>query len=266
MGKAGSSFKKPVVKKTFTKKDIKGFALIAAAIVAVIVVIAILIGTDDFIREKDGLLQMEDNWLIASFTSTGNGGQYYKVGEVGDIEGYTLGEESAHSAMKYLWPVDEAASNVHVIYVGAANSQYEEMASYLSVNTGMSAGVTTLYTPAEMTLCGRDANFVYCVTDPETVAELNAADAAEDEPAEETDEPAETTDEPAETEAPAEETPADETAEETEESPGCIIYACIEYDDERCVYMQINTVGVVTEDEAKALVETVGEAITIEER
>lgn len=270
MGKAGSGFKKPVEKKTFTKKDIKILALTGIAIIAVIVILAIVIKNDDFIRVKNGVLQMEDNWLIADFSKTGNSSQYYQIGEVGEIEGFTLGAESANSTMKYFWPDEEDTSNIHVIYVGAAASNYSSMADYLSITTCVSAGIDVAYEPADMTCAGRDAKFVYCPADPAAVAEWNAAHPAET--GEAADEDA-TDESPAAGDTAAEagnaEDAADEaagTGETDEEAPGCIIYACIDYDGEKCVYIQINTVDVVTEDEAKALVETVGESITLIER
>ena len=263
MGKAGSSFKKPVVKKTFTKKDIKGIALICAAIIAAVLIIALLIGTDDFIREKDGVLQMEDNWLISAYSNTGKTGQYYQIGEVGDIEGFTLGTESAQSTMKYFWPTEDN-EDFHIIYIGTAGN-YEEMADYLSANTNLTAGANELYTPKDITCADRNAKFIYCVTDPAAVAEMNAENADETEAAEDTAEEAgEATEETAEAAEATEET--EEVAEETEESPGCIIYACIEYDEERCIYIQVNTVEVVTEEEALGYIDMVGEAITIIER
>lgn len=265
MGKAGSGFKKPIRKKTFTRKDVMILSLAAAAVIAVIVILAIVIKNDDFIRVRDGVLQMEDNWLIADFSKTGRSSQYYQIGEVDAIEGFTLGDESANSTMKYFWPADDETGNIHVIYVGTAASNYSSMSDYLSITTSVSAGIDVAYEPADMICAGRDAKFVYCPADPAAVAEWNAAHPAETDGTEETAEIGDITAEDAadETEAADEASDADETAEE---APGCIIYACIDYDGERCVYIQINTVDAVTEDEAKTLVETVGKSITLIDR
>ena len=279
MGKAGSGFKKPVRKKTFTKKDVRILVLAAIAIIAAVVILALVIRNDDFIRIKNGVLQMEDNWLISDFSKTGKTSQYYQIGEVGAIEGFTLGEESANSSMKYFWPDDEESSNVHVIYVGTAASSYSGMADYLSISTCSSAGIEVAYEPADITCAGRDAKFVYCPADPAAVAEWNAAhpaDTAEaaDDTAEAADDMAEAADDTAEAEAadedaadaPAADTSGEADGETDEETPGCIIYACIDYDGERCVYIQVNTVKAVTEEEAKSLIETVGKSITLIER
>ena len=45
-----------------------------------------------------------------------------------------------------------------------------------------------------------------------------------------------------------------------------MLYATIEYDDERCIFIQTNTVEEITEEEGKALIETIANAITIIER
>ena len=244
MGKAGSSFKKPANKKNYTKKDIIQVSVFVAAIVALIAVFAIVVSADDFIRTKNGRLQMEDNWLIAQFARK-NGAAWYQVGEVGEIEGYTLGTESIGSSLKYLYP-DDSNSNVVVIYVGAAVSDYESMQASLTANTITSYGITDPTETVYLTLAGKDAVLNNCII-PELTADEDTADAVEDENADTTEET-------------TEETPVDDGM------PGSMIYACIDYDDERCIFIQINTVEAVTDEEAQTLVETVSEAITIIER
>ena len=243
MGKAGSGFKKPANKKSYTKKDIIQVSVFIAAIIALIAVFAIIVSSDDFIRTKNGRLQMDDNWLIAQY-ATKNGSAWYQVGEVDDIEGYTLSTESAGSSIKYIYP-DDVNSNVAVIYVGAAVSDYEEM--HESLVTGTVSGYSMEAAPefTALTIAGKDAVMSNCII-PESDAE------------EETTETSEETEEASE-----------ETAEETvidDSLPGSMIYACIDYDDERCIFIQINTLEAVTDEEAMELIETAGAAITLTER
>ena len=283
MGKAGSGYKKPAgKKKAFSKKDIIYTSLVAAAVIILIAVLAIVINNDDFIRTKNGRLQMDDNWLIAQFAKN-NGTNYYQIGEVGDIEGFELGSESAGNTLKTFTPYD-LTNNVTVVYVGASASNYAQMAAYMSASTALSFG-NEAYVPVEMELCGRDALYVYCVNEPsadeETAEEADetaeeTTDEATDETVDETTE--ETTDETAEeyVDETADETveetsdeAVEETAEETEASDGevaNIIYAFIEYDDERCIFIQFNTMEKITEDEGKAFIETVADAITVIDR
>lgn len=241
MGKAGGNFKKPTQKKSFTKKDIRAMAIIGAIIAAVVVVLAIVISTDDFLRVENGLVQMEDNWLVADFSRTGASYQYYQVGELGDVEGFTLGEESAYNDMKYLHPAEEDGM-ISVIYVGATRSNYAEMANYLAEGNAANFGVE-YYEPTDISMQGMDGLFVYCVLpDEEELA-------------------AEATTEPEATEAPAEE---DAAAEETDEDSVTVIgYGVFEYDDEHCIYVQVNGDSTMTEEIAREYIRLVGESLTV---
>ena len=283
MGKAGSGFKKPAAKKkAFTKKDIIYTSLIAAAVVIFIVVLAIVITNDDFIRTKNGRLQMENNWLIAEYPKN-NTTRYYQIGEVGDIEGFTLSSESAGNTLKTYYP-DDMTDNVAVVFVGATSSNHAQMAAYLSAYTAASYGCEAPV-PELTELVGREGYFVQCfpnrpmeaITD--TAEETEAAETDETAAADETTEDTEVTEteetleetEVAETEETADETEVAETeeaaADETaNELPGCMIYATIEYDDARCIYIQTNTVEEVTAEEARELIYTIADAITIIER
>ena len=132
-----------------------------------------------------------------------------------------------------------------VIYVGAAVSDYESMQASLAANTIVSYGIEDTTETVYLTLAGKDAVMNNCII-PELTADEDTADVAE-----ETEETAEET---------TDETPVDDGL------PGSMIYACIDYDDERCIFIQINTLEAVTDEEAQTLVETVADAITIIER
>ena len=261
MGKAGSGYKKPANKKSYTKKDIIQVSLIIAAIVALVAVFAIVVSSDDFIRTKNGRLQMEDNWLVAQFARK-NGTVWYQVGEVGDIEGFTLGTESIGNSVKYFYPEDPA-NNVVVVYVGAAVSDYEEMNESLTSGTMFNYAITEAPASIELNIAGKDAVMTNCVIPAVT-------DVAADETADTETADAETAEEePAQTEETenSDEASADDTAAaEANAEPGSIIYACIDYDDERCIFIQVNTYEAVTDEEAAEIIETVGSAITLIER
>ena len=251
MGKAGSGFKKPVQKKAFTKKDIISVSALVAVVAVLIIVFAIVVSSDDFIRTKNGRLQMEDNWLIAEYAKN-NGTKYYQIGEVADIEGFTLGTESAANTLKTFYP-DDVNNNIAVIYVGGTVSNHAEMAAYLSAYTAASFGSEAAI-PELTELCGREAYYVHCLTTPVEEATEETTEEAAEEVVEETTEEA-----------------TEETTEETVEdiynsNPECMIYATIEYDDERCIFIQTNTVEEISVEEGKALIETIADAITIIER
>lgn len=257
MGKAGKGYKKPAgTKKAFTKKDIIYTSLIVAAVVVFVIIIAILVKNDDFIRTKNGRLQMDDNALIAEFAKN-NGTKYYQIGEVDAIEGFSLGSESAGNSVKTFYP-DDPSNNVAVVYVGATVSDYTQMAAYLSAYTAVSFE-NEAAVPEAIELCGRDAYYVHSLTAP---IEAEAAEATEEAAEEVTEEV---------TEEAAEEVADAEITEENIENiytndPACMIYATIKYDDERCIYIQTNTVEEISVEEGMALIENIAESITITDR
>ena len=122
MGKAGAGFRKPRKKPFISKKDLIYTSIAVAVVVVVIAVLAVVISRDDFIRVRDGKLDMEDNWIIANYSNTSSA-RYYKIGEVGNAKGFTLGAESANSSIKYIYPEDEA-SPITVAYVGTYSYNY----------------------------------------------------------------------------------------------------------------------------------------------
>lgn len=245
MGKAGSGFKKPANNKKTNKKDILYISLVIAAIVAVVVGIAIAVASDDFIRVKDGIPQMDNNWLIAEYERK-NGASYYQVGEVAEIEGFYM-VEAPGSSIKYIYPTEET-NNVSVIYVGSSHSAYNEMLTSLNDSSVINYGLTETPAVIEMTIAGKNALMANCIIPH--AEETEAAEETAEEPSEE-----------------ATEETADEHDHASEsELPGNVIYACIDYDGERCIFIQANTVEAITDEEAQALVETIGAAITLIER
>ena len=258
MGKAGPGYRKPKTKKYFTKKDIISTSIIAAVVIAAIVIISIVISNDDFIRTKDGQLQMEDNWIISNYSDNSSKYMYYKLGEVGDIEGYTLGEGSAQSAIKVITADDENAE-VPVIYIGTFEHNYataaDAMVTYYSETTG----------PIDTTVCGRDAKYITSftpATEEEPTTEEVLTEMAEEDMAEET--PAEET--PAE-ETASEETASDENADEAAADEDLfVMIAYVDYDEDHCIYIQLNADRELAPEECEAYLKLVADQITLVER
>ena len=143
MGKAGKGYRKPGRKHAFSKKDWIWTSVLAVAVITAVVILALVIRSDDFLRTENGKLQMEPNWLIANYSKTSTP-QYYQIGSVGEIPGFTLGDESAYSATKYLHAQDENA-DAQLIYISGAASDYAEMAKYLSSKAAQLAGVDDVF-------------------------------------------------------------------------------------------------------------------------
>ena len=233
MGKAGKGYKKPGKKRAFSKKDWIWTSVLAVAVIAAVVILALVIRNDDFLRTENGKLQMEPNWLVANYSKTSTP-QYYQIGSVGEIPGFTLGDESAYSATKYLHAQDENA-DAQLIYISGAASDYAEMAKYLSSTAARLAGVDEMES-VPFTCAGREALYSFYTMEETPAAETPAPDA------EETAQPAE--------------------GEETEPVITSVAYACIRYDDGHCVSIQVNVNGPITEEEAVRLLTLAGDGIT----
>ena len=244
MGTAGKGYRKPVKKRAFSKKDWIWTSVLAVAVIAAVVILALVIHNDDFLRTENGRLQMEPNWLIANYSKTSTP-QYYQIGSVGEIPGFTLGDESAYSATKYLHAQEEDA-DAQLIYISGAASDYAEMAEYLSSTAAKLAGVDEMAC-VPFTCAGRNALYSFY-----TMEETAAAATAQ---------PEETQEAPAteEAEATAQPEDAEATAEPVITS---VAYACIEYDKGHCVSIQVNADGPLTEEEALRLLNLAGDGIT----
>ena len=242
MGKAGKGYKKPGKKRAFSKKDWIWTSVLAVAVIAAVVILALVIRSDDFLRTENGKLQMEPNWLVANYSKTSTP-QYYQIGSVGEIPGFTLGDESAYSATKYLHAQDENA-DAQLIYISGAASDYAEMAKYLSSTAARLAGA------------GREALYSFYTMEETPAAETAAPDATETASAE--------TEETAQPDA--EETAQPAEGEETEPVITSVAYDCIRYDEGHCVSIQVNVDGPITEEEAVRLLTLVGDGITFIQR
>ena len=269
MGKAGKGYRKPGKKRAFSKKDWIWTSVLAVAVIAAVIILALVIHNDDFLRTENGKLQMEPNWLIANYSKTSTP-QYYQIGSVGEIPGFTLGDESAYSATKYLHAQDENA-DAQLIYISGAASDYAELAKYLSSTAAKLAGVDEMES-VPFTCAGREALYSFYTREETPAAETPAPDATEntsDETKETTAPDAEATAEPEaeETAAPdAEETAAPVEDEDTEPVITSVAYACIRYDDGHCVSIQVNVDGPITEEEAVRLLTLAGDGITFIQR
>ena len=260
MGKAGKGYKKPKQKKYITKRDTIITALILVVILAVVAVIAVQIHNDDFIRKKDGKYAIEKNWIVANFSKT-NTYKLYKIGEVGEMDGYELQDSSENSLIKYIHPVDEENADIEFAYIGSVTRNYK------TIMESLKATYSDLAEPVYFTCTGRDAVFSYYQLPEDDSDEEDAETAVDTEAADETAAEA--------AQDVAEEEPIDYEAE------GAVIaasgdptasqtlyngFAYIQYDEEHSVYIQLMGPKMLTEAEAQAIYETIGNGITLTDR
>ena len=194
-------YRKAAEKKPYlSRRDI----VILCVVLAVLAVGAILLFTydDGALKVKDGkIVDPGENWLIVNGNTKG-GRRYFKLGEVGDIPGYTLSPEpfvSDDNLIQFKYTPEAEDSAVTGIVISA--SAYDP-ARLSEGNARMVAGVKGTAVSDIATDRAGDVEYTYYTYTQEYTAE-EEADAAEEAPAEES----------AEAEAPAEEAPAEDDAE-----------------------------------------------------
>ena len=209
-------YRKAAEKKPYlSRKDI----VILCVVLAVLAVGAILLFTydDGALKVKNGkIVDPGENWLIVNGNTKG-GRRYFKLGEVGDIPGYTLSPEpfmSDDNLTQFKYTPEAEDSAVTGIVISA--SAYDP-ARLSEGNARMVAGVKGTAVSDIATDRAGDVEYTYYTYTQAYTAE-EEADAAEEAPAEdggEAEAPAEEAPaEDAEAEAPAEEAPAEEKAGE----------------------------------------------------
>lgn len=190
-------YRKAAEKKPYlSRRDI----VILCVVLAVLAVGAILLFTydDGALKVKNGkIVDPGENWLIVNGNTKG-GRRYFKLGEVGDIPGYTLSPEpfmSDDNLTQFKYTPEAEDSAVTGIVISA--SAYDP-ARLSEGNARMVAGVKGAAVSDIATDRVGDVEYTYYTYTQEYTAE-EEADAAEEAPAED-----------AEAEAPAEEAPAGE--------------------------------------------------------
>lgn len=86
---ASRGYRRQKTKKPYlTRKEI--ITLCAIAALLLVGVILLLTYNDGALKVKDGVVVKDsDNWLIVNGSNTRGGKRYYKLGEVGEVEGFT---------------------------------------------------------------------------------------------------------------------------------------------------------------------------------
>ena len=228
-------YRKTVTKKPYlTKKDIIWTVVIIAVLVLAIVLFNLLYD-DGSLKVVDGVVQTEGVNSLVFNDGSANNPRYFKLGQLSDVEGYTLTSSpigSDENVVEYTYtPADESPidSITCYAYPYAADVLSNAMASSLSSSSGLEC--------SEMQTMESNDHTVYYFTyravpsQAEDAADATDGTTSEGESATEptpTEVPADSTVEPEATEALADSTaeseateaPADSTAEsETTEAP-----------------------------------------------
>ncbi len=236
-------FRKQNGKKPYlSKRDI---ALLCVLVAAVVVGAIFLFRYDDgALKVQDGKVVAEgDNWLIVNGSNTRGGRRYYKLGEVGELEGYTREAQPSltdANVTEHVFTAQDEAAAVDTVTISASHATAQALSAYAADTMRALQGAEVTDVRQEEVGGKTVRIFGYAVAPVE-------ADAAEDEvaaePAEETDEeaaePAEETDEEAaETEEAAE--PAEEVAETEEAATEEAAEASPAYSRAICAYFDVD--------------------------
>ena len=221
-------YRKTVQKKPFlTKKEIIALVAIVAAI-ALAILLFNLLYDDGSLDMVDGVVQTEnfENSVIAQ-ARIGDETKYFKVAEIGEIEGYTREREEnsadANRATFVFTPEDETSPIDYIRVSGGSLTPDGHMEN--DVFSYTMSGIP-IEAQGSLELDGRDATYIitsaeYVVTDEtatdETATDATAADetATDEAAADATAADGTATDATAADETAADATAADDTADET---------------------------------------------------
>lgn len=203
-------FRKQTAKKPYlSKRDI---AILCVLVVAIAIAAFFLFRYDDgALKVKDGAVVADgDNWLIVNGAGTRGGVRYFKLGEMGEIDGYAREASSISTDAnipEYVF-TPEADASVDTVTVTTSHTASEALARYAaSMLGGFEGNEVGEIQSAE--LSGRDAHYFFYTVSPSEDAD---AEDDHDHAAEGAD--AETAEEPAEDAAEAEDADT-EVSEET---------------------------------------------------
>ena len=208
-------YRKTVQKKPFlTKKEI--IALVAiVAVIALAILLFNLLYDDGSLDVVDGVVQTEnfDNSVIVQ-DHIGDETKYFKVAEVGELEGYTREREenSANANLAtFVYTPEDETSPIDYIRISSGSYPPDELIARSVYNYAMNG--RPIDTQGSLELDGRDVAYLI------STAEYIVADEATDETATDDTADATATDDTTTDEAAADETTADaETAEEETEA------------------------------------------------
>lgn len=214
-------YRKTVQKKPFlTKKEIIALVAIVAAI-ALAILLFNLLYDDGSLDVVDGVVQTEnfDNSVIAQ-DHIGDETKYFKVAEVGELEGYTREREenSANANLAtFVYTPEDETSPIDYIRVSSGAYPPDELIARSVYNYTMTG--LPIDTQGSLELDGRDVNYListaeYIVADEttdETATDETAADTATDDTSDDTAAADTATDATAADDTAADETATDET-------------------------------------------------------
>lgn len=252
--------KKSAKSKGFRKYETKKPYISKQDIIKVCCLLVLLgIGAFFLFRYDDGALKVQngtvvtggDNWLIVDGSKAQGRARYFKLGEIGEIDGYARKKQALvtdANIPEYVFTPESDDTGVSSITVVTSHNTSEVLAKYAMTAIGEMDGTEI----GELQTADMGGRKVYCYT---YITDREAAGASEgtseETPAETASEeaPAEETAEAASEEAPAEET-ADAAAESEAPAADRFSKFLVGYTDasnDSCIVFRVNSAGATAE-------------------
>ena len=168
-----------------SKRDI---VLLCLLVAAVVVAAVLLFRYDDgALKVKDGAVVTEgDNWLIVNGSNTRGGQRYYKLGEVGELEGYERKAEPTlanANVTEYVFTAEDAP--IKTVTVSTSHASAQALSRYTAGTLSELKG-TEVSDVQSAQMGGREVQYFTYTAAPSEEAEK--ADDATEEGAEEPEE------------------------------------------------------------------------------
>ena len=173
---ASKGYRKQNAKKPFlTKKEIVILCVIAAVVIAGFV---LLLNYDDgALKVVDGKAAIGgENWLVTNGAAAQNGARFFKVGEVGDIAGYSRASQNGlygENTPEYVYTPEDEASPVEHITVSTYPAKAERLAEYYAELLPGYADVTNIVSDIQNGEAG-GTPYTYYIYTTEPAADENA--------------------------------------------------------------------------------------------
>lgn len=257
-----ASAKKPYL----SKRDI---ALLCVLVAAIAIGAFFLFRYDDgALKVKDGAVVTEgDNWLIVNGSNTRGGRRYFKLGEIGEIEGYdreTGASLSDANLPEYTFTTDSAEAAADTVTVSCSHSGAEALAKYAAASLSGIEGADVGETQSA-DLNGQAAQYFFYAVAPSEAEEAEGADEEATEAAE-----AEAEEQVDEADTDADEAPAEGEAEASETVYRKTLCGYLDAGHDSCVILRLerttDSADAYPTDEAMlAALEEAVKAVTLEE-
>ena len=137
--------------------------LIGIGAAALALLLLFVFYNDGSLRSWFGNISAQDNWIVVNARERGQGSKYYKLGEVGAIEGFTWKPDESIKTDKneqdFYFRPDDGTSRVSLAYIGGVRLKPAAMAEEVHASFLQMYGEENVGAIKTGTLSGREATY-----------------------------------------------------------------------------------------------------------